>query len=105
MSSSDLDKHDTNVANEAEEKSSTTQKRAPESVGTTNGDIEKDIEKQNPDAVHDVEITQTKSDPHGEVDPNIVDFNGPDDPMNPMNWPKKRKWVNGGFLSALTFIT
>lgn len=27
------------------------------------------------------------------VDPNIVDWDGPDDPRNPHNWPASRKWA------------
>jgi hypothetical protein len=38
-------------------------------------------------------------------DPNIVDYDGPDDPENPYNWSTKKKWTNGGLLSALTFVT
>ena len=40
-----------------------------------------------------------------ERDPNIVDWDGPDDPKNPMNWPDKKKWLNIGVLSILTIIT
>lgn len=35
----------------------------------------------------------------------IVDFEGPDDPMNAQNWSKKVKWSNVAVLSALTFIS
>ncbi|MCJ1288864.1 hypothetical protein MMC34_000395 [Xylographa carneopallida] len=38
-------------------------------------------------------------------DPNIVDWDGPDDPMKAVNWPKKKKWGTIGCLSAMTFIT
>lgn len=38
-------------------------------------------------------------------DPNIVDWDGPDDPENPMNWPEKKKWLNVAVLSILTIIT
>jgi hypothetical protein len=97
MSSSELDKHDTPESDEY-----LSEKRAAESV-----DENRDIEKQDLDAVHDAEITPTKSAElhHVEVDPNIVDFEGPDDPENPLNWSTKRKWINGTFLSILTFIT
>jgi len=29
------------------------------------------------------------------IDPDvqIVDWDGPDDPENPFNWPKKKKWI------------
>jgi hypothetical protein len=39
------------------------------------------------------------------VDPTIVDFDGPDDPEHPWNWPTSKKWINGGILSLMTFIT
>lgn len=34
-----------------------------------------------------------------------VDWDGPDDPANPMNWPAWSKVVNVGLISCLTFIT
>jgi len=39
------------------------------------------------------------------VDPNIVDFDGPDDPENPMNFSSTTKAINVGIVSALTFVT
>ncbi|KAL9076670.1 MAG: hypothetical protein Q9157_003587 [Trypethelium eluteriae] len=38
-------------------------------------------------------------------DPNIVDWDGPDDPMNPMNWPAGRRWGMIAVVSAITFLT
>jgi multidrug resistance protein len=38
-------------------------------------------------------------------DPNIVDWEGPDDPKNPQNWPTKRKWGIIAALGAVTLIT
>ncbi|OLN87205.1 putative transporter C1529.01-like protein 3 [Colletotrichum chlorophyti] len=40
-----------------------------------------------------------------EQDSNIVDWDGPDDPENPQNWPEKRKWLNVAAISALTLVT
>lgn len=37
-------------------------------------------------------------------DSNIVDWEGPDDPQNPYNWPAKKKWANIGILSLLTLL-
>ncbi|KAL9948791.1 hypothetical protein ACHAPW_002121 [Verticillium nonalfalfae] len=37
--------------------------------------------------------------------PNTVDWDGPDDPQNPLNWPDVRKWLNIGLISGLTFVT
>ncbi|KAK4243593.1 general substrate transporter [Corynascus novoguineensis] len=40
-----------------------------------------------------------------EKDPNIVTWDGPDDPTNPMNWTMRKKWCNIAVLSVLTIIT
>lgn len=37
-------------------------------------------------------------------DPNIVDWEGPDDPENPYNWPASKKWSNIAILSLLTLL-
>lgn len=38
-------------------------------------------------------------------DPNVVDFDGPDDPEHPLNWPFKKKWGMIILISAITFLT
>lgn len=38
-------------------------------------------------------------------DPNLVDWNGPDDPEKPLNWSKKKKWVNMMLIATLTILT
>lgn len=38
-------------------------------------------------------------------DPNIVDFDGPDDPQHPMNWGFTKKWGMVLLISAITFLT
>ncbi|ETW87033.1 major facilitator superfamily [Heterobasidion irregulare TC 32-1] len=35
----------------------------------------------------------------------IVDWDGPDDPENPKNWPSRRKWTAAGVVAAFTFIS
>ncbi|CAJ2499748.1 Uu.00g026010.m01.CDS01 [Anthostomella pinea] len=40
-----------------------------------------------------------------ETDPNVVWWDGPDDPENPYNWPLWRKLVNCGLISTMTFIS
>lgn len=42
---------------------------------------------------------------HSSTDPNIVDWDGPTDPANPMNWTEKKKWSNIGLLSLITLVT
>jgi hypothetical protein len=39
------------------------------------------------------------------VESELVDFDGPDDPANPYNWSKSKKWSHGGVLSVMSFIT
>lgn len=38
-------------------------------------------------------------------DPNIVDWDGPDDPQNPQNWSRKQKITAVALVSLITFIT
>ncbi|KAK7022182.1 MFS polyamine transporter [Favolaschia claudopus] len=35
----------------------------------------------------------------------VVDFDGPNDPLNPRNWNKKKKWTATLVVSAFTFIS
>lgn len=39
------------------------------------------------------------------IDPNIVDWDGPNDPKNPMNWPPWKVKTHIFLVSAITFIT
>ncbi|KAL9094175.1 MAG: hypothetical protein Q9165_003590 [Trypethelium subeluteriae] len=36
---------------------------------------------------------------------NIVDWDGPDDPENPMSWPMSHRWLQVGIIAVLTFTT
>ncbi|EXJ66040.1 uncharacterized protein A1O5_10654 [Cladophialophora psammophila CBS 110553] len=38
-------------------------------------------------------------------DSNVVDWDGPNDPENPLNWPARRKWTNVALLSFITLLT
>lgn len=38
-------------------------------------------------------------------DPNMVSWEGPDDPENPKNWALKRKWIATLVVSCFTFIS
>lgn len=40
-----------------------------------------------------------------EQDPDIVDWDGPDDPENPMNWPPRKKWTLIFILAMVTLVT
>ncbi|KAL1866428.1 hypothetical protein VTK73DRAFT_4733 [Phialemonium thermophilum] len=60
-----------------------------EDVGNTTTDDAERVEKGSSD----------------EQDPNIVFWDGPNDPHNPKNWPDSKKWLNIGVMSVLTVIT
>jgi len=38
-------------------------------------------------------------------DPNVVDWDGPNDPDMAMNWPPRKKWTMTFLLSTLTLLT
>ncbi|KAI9709156.1 MAG: hypothetical protein M1828_002547 [Chrysothrix sp. TS-e1954] len=40
-----------------------------------------------------------------EADPNLVTWDGPDDPDNPKNWSSKRKWAAVFVVASFTFIS
>lgn len=63
--------------------------------------VEKDLEKGNsPESSSTTEVEDG-----ADRDPNIVDFDGPDDPMNPLNWGFPKKWGMVLLISAITFLT
>ncbi|XP_014561661.1 hypothetical protein COCVIDRAFT_22263 [Bipolaris victoriae FI3] len=64
---------------------------------------EKDIEKGNTNSISSGDDDDTEAD--DDRDPNIVDFDGPDDPENPMNWTAFKKWGTVSLVSAITFLT
>ncbi|CAK7233151.1 hypothetical protein SCUCBS95973_008497 [Sporothrix curviconia] len=65
-----------------------------DSSGAAEGDIEKGV----------IAVDATAAD-EGDADPNVVWWDGPDDPANPYNWPTWHKALNCSLISALTFIT
>uniref|UniRef100_A0A093VYU8 Putative transporter n=1 Tax=Talaromyces marneffei PM1 TaxID=1077442 RepID=A0A093VYU8_TALMA len=47
--------------------------------------------------------TSTRDD--SQQDPKLVTWNGPDDPENPKNWPREKKWITMSLVSLFTFIS
>lgn len=43
--------------------------------------------------------------PEEQIGSNRVDWDGPDDPSNPVNWSPSLKWANVAVVSAITFLT
>lgn len=60
---------------------------------------DQDLEKATP------VVTTTDEKPPDPTDPNVVDWDGPEDPQNPQNWPAKKKWTNVAVLSFMTLLT
>ncbi|GJD04465.1 major facilitator superfamily transporter [Colletotrichum higginsianum] len=77
----------------------------PRSSGSTPRDV--DVEKETSPNASDLEgaTIRPESAPKTEQDPNIVYWDGPDDPENPQNWTMKMKWFNVAAISMLTFVT
>ncbi|EGX52220.1 hypothetical protein TWF173_005218 [Orbilia oligospora] len=73
--------------------------------------IDSDIEKGVLDSSDDdgkLQLSKTKSGKSGRSnrrDPNLVDWDGPDDPENPLNWSIKKKWIATVVVSSFTFIS
>ncbi|KAF7925274.1 hypothetical protein BELL_0179g00090 [Botrytis elliptica] len=60
-------------------------------------DVEAQGEKEKEDALR---LEREKE----EHDPNLVTWDGPDDPDNPMNWGTKKKWFITVILGLMTFV-
>ena len=87
------------------EKASTSAIPAPNGKRTpTSSDFEQEVDLE---AGHHSEDFDKKEPETGktEVDPNIVDWDGPDDPKNPINWSEKLKWANIAVIASVTFLT
>lgn len=55
--------------------------------------------------VENAPVVQAGRGPDPELDTNIVDWDGPDDPGNPINFSTSIKIMNLGIVSSLTFVT
>lgn len=100
--------HDADIpSNEGVEKRAA---RPPQLPSSQTLDLDKDIEKaetSTPSSIHEETSAEPKTAEEQIIatDPNIVDFDGPDDPANPMNWSPAKKWGAIAVVSAITFLT
>lgn len=39
------------------------------------------------------------------ADPNVVDWDGPDDALNPLNWPSRKRWAHVVMVALLALVT
>ncbi|PWY76981.1 putative MFS transporter [Aspergillus heteromorphus CBS 117.55] len=62
-----------------------------------------------PFPTEDLEAAKATNEPSPDMeenkDPNLVTWNGPDDPENPKNWPKGSRWKNTWTVSLFVFIS
>lgn len=89
QSSSDMDKEKERMAREEPD----------EIAGIPDGaDDERDVEGARP-------ALEKRTTTRSVKDPNLVTWDGPDDPDNPKNWGKGRKWAATLVVSSFTFIS
>lgn len=74
--------------------------RSPQDSGALDYE-ERDLESGNNDAQPPLTNEKSKEETNTK-DPNLVDWDGPDDPENPQNMPKWRKWVVTMSMSSMT---
>ncbi|GAB1316166.1 Polyamine transporter 3 [Madurella fahalii] len=68
-------------------------------------DLEKGASEPNSDLEAATIVPDGEKGNPEEKDHNVVSWDGPDDPENPMNWTNRKKWSNIAVLSILTIIT
>ncbi|KAI1206469.1 MFS general substrate transporter [Annulohypoxylon truncatum] len=82
------------------------EKTENESVETTTTIPNLDSSTMEPDSERGVEEgSNSRELAADEKDPNIVDWDGPNDPENPMTWPDSKKWINISIISIITIVT
>ncbi|OSD03245.1 MFS polyamine transporter [Trametes coccinea BRFM310] len=69
------------------------------STSTTVAPEKKETDEKTPNASENV-----AADPNNE-DVIVVDWDGPNDPANPRNWPLKKKWAVALTVSSFTFVS
>jgi hypothetical protein len=83
--------------------------RIPPTPQESNDNLEKDIEKEaeyiaSPCSLSDAsEYEEPLS--NSEEDPNVVWWDGENDPQNPLNWSSFAKWGAVAVVSGVTFLT
>ncbi|KAF2684806.1 MFS general substrate transporter [Lentithecium fluviatile CBS 122367] len=70
-----------------------------------NADIEKGAQSGAASTISDEKTLEESPAAESQTDPDIVDWDGPDDPENPLNWSKGRKWGLIACLGAVTLVT
>lgn len=64
-----------------------------------------DLEKGAPASLREQDGQDEHPPDNSNQDPNVVDWDGPDDPENPLNWSLKKKGILITSISVITFLT
>ncbi len=86
-----------------------------DSSSSTTGDFEKDDHRneasqsdEESDKSEDIEMQRVhdhrNQEQAREKGPNLVEWNGPSDPENPMNWSRGRKWLITLAMGSMTWV-
>ena len=73
------------------------------SAANSVGEKELDLEEGKHPSISSSKTDVISDDPR--PDSNVVNWEGPDDPKNPMNWSSRLKWGNIAVISSITFLT
>jgi DHA1 family multidrug resistance protein-like MFS transporter len=97
-----LSKKETNM-----EGRSSGEKKEDNETSSADREAEEDLEKgenenEDPDALEREEEYRKQKEEQAK-DPNLIEWNSPDDPENPMNWKTSKKWVVTLVLGSMTF--
>lgn len=65
--------------------------------GSTPSDSDKEMDEPSPIKDHGLEFAS--------MDPELITWEGPDDPQYPRNWSNTRKWVSTTLVSLYTFVS
>lgn len=90
------------MSNDTTARSSRDNPRESKTLVHNAADVEAPAVDKDTDVEAGSQATKTTEEPH---DPNVVDWDGPDDPENPMNWPQHKKVLNIVLISLFTFLT
>ncbi|BCR95197.1 uncharacterized protein AKAW2_20137A [Aspergillus luchuensis] len=64
-----------------------------------------DLEASSPTPISIPNSTKPSPPKDKDTSPNLITWNGPDDPESPQNWPRNLKWKNTWSISLFVFIS
>lgn len=75
------------------------------SLSTAQSSLSNDLGPLSGDIISsDLDIEKVLHSSQAAADPNIVNWDGPDDPTNPLNWAKPTRLGQVGLISVITLV-